>query len=224
MSCPFTPEDVAAIEARMKELIAQDYDVVKKMTPRAEVIKVFEERGEAYKLRLVEDMPNETQMGLYYHQRSRWTCAGAQHVPNTRFLKVFKLTKLAGAYWRGDAKNEQLQRIYGTAWADKKDLQAYITRIEEAEKRDHRKLGRELNLFHIDEHSPGTVFWHAKGWQIWQEVEQYMRRVYRDNGYLEVKGPQILDRTLWEKTGHWDKYVTTCSRPRAKSTTSRSSR
>ena len=202
---PFTPEDVAAIEARMKELIAQDYDVVKKMTPRAEVIKVFEQRGEVYKLRLVEDMPNETQMGLYYHQEYVDMCRGP-HVPNTRFLKVFKLPKLAGAYWRGDAKNEQLQRIYGTAWADKKDLQAYITRIEEAEKRDHRKLGRELNLFHIDEHSPGTVFWHAKGWQIWQEVEQYMRRVYRDNGYLEVKGPQILDRTLWEKTGHWDKY------------------
>ena len=202
---PFTPEDVAAIEARMKELIAQDYDVVKKMTPRAEVIKVFEQRGEVYKLRLVEDMPNETQMGLYYHQEYVDMCRGP-HVPNTRFLKVFKLTKLAGAYWRGDAKNEQLQRIYGTAWADEKDLQAYITRIEEAEKRDHRKLGRELNLFHIDEHSPGTVFWHAKGWQIWQEVEQYMRRVYRDNGYLEVKGPQILDRTLWEKTGHWDKY------------------
>ena len=202
---PFTPEDVAAIEARMKELIAQDYDVVKKMTPRAEVIKVFEQRGEAYKLRLVEDMPNETQMGLYYHQEYVDMCRGP-HVPNTRFLKVFKLTKLAGAYWRDDAKNEQLQRIYGTAWTDKKDLQAYITRIEEAEKRDHRKLGRELNLFHIDEHSPGTVFWHAKGWQIWQEVEQYMRRVYRDNGYLEVKGPQILDRTLWEKTGHWDKY------------------
>ena len=202
---PFTPEDVAAIEARMKELIAKDYDVVKKMTPRAEVIKVFEQRGEVYKLRLVEDMPNETQMGLYYHQEYVDMCRGP-HVPNTRFLKVFKLTKLAGAYWRGDAKNEQLQRIYGTAWADKKDLQAYITRIEEAEKRDHRKLGRELNLFHIDEHSPGTVFWHAKGWQIWQEVEQYMRRVYRDNGYLEVKGPQILDRTLWEKTGHWDKY------------------
>ena len=202
---PFTPEDVAAIEARMKELIAQDYDVVKKMTPRAEVIKVFEQRGEVYKLRLVEDMPNETQMGLYYHQEYVDMCRGP-HVPNTRFLKVFKLTKLAGAYWRGDAKNEQLQRIYGTAWADKKDLQAYITRIEEAEKRDHRKLGRELNLFHIDEHSPGTVFWHAKGWQIWQEVEQYMRRVYRDNGNLEIKGPQILDRTLWEKTGHWDKY------------------
>lgn len=202
---PFTPEDMAAIEARMKELIAQDYDVVKKMTPRAEVIKVFSERGEDYKLRLVEDMPNETAMGLYYHQEYIDMCRGP-HVPNTRFLKVFKLTKLAGAYWRGDAKNEQLQRVYGTAWADKKDLQAYITRIEEAEKRDHRRLGRELDLFHIDECSPGTVFWHPKGWRVWQEVEQYMRRVYRDNGYEEVKAPQILDKTLWEKTGHWDKY------------------
>ena len=202
---PFTPEDVAAIEARMKELIAQDYDVVKHMTPRAEVIEVFQSRGEDYKLRLVEDMPNETQMGLYYHQEYVDMCRGP-HVPNTRFLKVFKLTKLAGAYWRGDAKNEQLQRIYGTAWADKKDLQAYLTRIEEAEKRDHRKLGRELDLFHIDECSPGTVFWHPKGWRVWQEVEQYMRRIYRDNGYQEVKAPQILDRTLWEKTGHWDKY------------------
>ncbi|MEW5679905.1 threonine--tRNA ligase [Comamonas kerstersii] len=202
---PFTMEDMAAIEARMKELIAQDYDVIKKMTPRAEVIKVFTERGEDYKLRLVEDMPDEKAMGLYYHQEYIDMCRGP-HVPNTRFLKVFKLTKLAGAYWRGDAKNEQLQRIYGTAWADKKDLQAYITRIEEAEKRDHRRLGRELDLFHIDECSPGTVFWHPKGWRVWQEVEQYMRAVYRNNGYEEVKAPQILDRTLWEKTGHWDKY------------------
>ena len=202
---PFTPEDMAAIEARMKELIAQDYDVVKKMTPRADVIKVFQERGEDYKLRLVEDMPDEQAMGLYYHQEYVDMCRGP-HVPNTRFLKVFKLTKLAGAYWRGDAKNEQLQRVYGTAWADKKDLQAYITRIEEAEKRDHRRLGRELDLYHIDECSPGTVFWHPKGWRVWQEVEQYMRRVYRENGYEEVKAPQILDKTLWEKTGHWDKY------------------
>ena len=202
---PFTMEDMAAIEARMKELIAQDYDVIKKMTPREEVIKVFSERGEDYKLRLVEDMPDEKAMGLYYHQEYIDMCRGP-HVPNTRFLKVFKLTKLAGAYWRGDAKNEQLQRIYGTAWADKKDLQAYITRIEEAEKRDHRRLGRELDLFHIDECSPGTVFWHPKGWRVWQEVEQYMRAVYRNNGYEEVKAPQILDRTLWEKTGHWDKY------------------
>ena len=127
-------------------------------------------------------------------------------MPNTRFLKNFKLTRVSGAYWRGDAKNEQLQRIYGTAWADKKDLESYIKRIEEAEKRDHRRLGRELDLFHLDEHSPGTVFWHPKGWALWQAVEQYMRAVYRDNGYQEVKGPQILDKTLWEKTGHWDKY------------------
>ncbi|MDO4794374.1 MAG: threonine--tRNA ligase [Brachymonas sp.] len=202
---PFTPEDMAAIEKRMKELIAQDYDVIKKMTPRAEVIEVFKQRGEDYKLRLVDDMPDEKAMGLYYHQEYVDMCRGP-HVPNTRFLKAFKLTKLAGAYWRGDAKNEQLQRIYGTAWADKKALDAYITRMEEAEKRDHRKLGKELDLFHIDEHSPGTVFWHPKGWTLWQEVEQYMRRVYRDNGYQEVKGPQILDKALWEKTGHWDKY------------------
>ena len=202
---PFTPDDVAAIEARMKKLIAQDYDVVKKVTPRDEVIQVFEARGEDYKLRLIEDMPDEKAMGLYYHQEYVDMCRGP-HVPNTRFLKVFKLTKLAGAYWRGDAKNEQLQRIYGTAWSDKKDLQAYITRIEEAEKRDHRRLGRELDLYHIDESSPGTVFWHPKGWRVWQEVEQYMRRIYRENGYDEVKAPQILDKTLWEKTGHWDKY------------------
>ncbi|RTQ37380.1 threonine--tRNA ligase [Variovorax gossypii] len=202
---PFTPEDMAAIEARMRELIAQDYDVVKKMTPRAEVIEVFKSRGEDYKLRLVEDMPDEQSMGLYYHQEYVDMCRGP-HVPNTRFLKVFKLTKLAGAYWRGDAKNEQLQRVYGTAWADKKQLDQYIQRIEEAEKRDHRRLGKELDLFHIDEVAPGVVFWHPKGWAIWQAVEQYMRNIYRDTGYWEVKGPQILDKSLWEKTGHWQNY------------------
>jgi len=202
---PFTPEDMEAIEARMRELIAQDYDVIKKMTPRDEVIQVFKSRGEDYKLRLVEDMPDEKSMGLYYHQEYVDMCRGP-HVPNTRFLKVFKLTKLAGAYWRGDAKNEQLQRIYGTAWADKKQLDDYIRRIEEAEKRDHRKLGKELDLFHIDEAAPGVVFWHPKGWAIWQAVEQYMRGVYRDTGYQEVKGPQILDKGLWEKTGHWQNY------------------
>jgi threonyl-tRNA synthetase len=202
---PFTPEDVAAIEARMRELIAQDYDVVKKVTPRAEVIEVFRSRGEDYKLRLVEEMPDEQAMGLYYHQEYVDMCRGP-HVPNTRFLKVFKLTKLAGAYWRGDAKNEQLQRIYGTAWADKKQLDQYILRIEEAEKRDHRRLGRELDLFHIDDVAPGVVFWHPKGWAIWQAVEQYMRQVYKDTGYQEVKGPQILDKSLWEKTGHWQNY------------------
>lgn len=202
---PFTPEDMEAIEARMRQLIAQDYDVIKKMTPREEVISVFKSRGEDYKLRLVEDMPDEQEMGLYYHQEYVDMCRGP-HVPNTRFLKVFKLTKLAGAYWRGDAKNEQLQRIYGTAWADKKQLDDYIRRIEEAEKRDHRRLGKELDLFHIDETAPGVVFWHPKGWAIWQEVEQYMRRVYRETGYQEVKGPQILDKSLWEKTGHWQNY------------------
>ncbi len=202
---PFTPEDMAAIEARMRELIAQDYDVIKKMTPRAEVIEVFKSRGEDYKLRLVEDMPDEQAMGLYYHQEYVDMCRGP-HVPNTRFLKVFKLTKLAGAYWRGDAKNEQLQRIYGTAWADKKQLDQYIQRIEEAEKRDHRRLGKELDLFHIDEVAPGVVFWHPKGWAVWQQVEQYMRGIYRDTGYWEVKGPQILDKSLWEKTGHWQNY------------------
>ncbi len=202
---PFTPEDMEAIEARMRQLIAQDYDVIKKMTPRDEVISVFKSRGEDYKLRLVEDMPDEKAMGLYYHQEYVDMCRGP-HVPNTRFLKVFKLTKLAGAYWRGDAKNEQLQRIYGTAWADKKQLDDYVRRIEEAEKRDHRRLGKELDLFHIDEAAPGVVFWHPKGWAIWQQVEQYMRQVYKDTGYQEVKGPQILDKSLWEKTGHWQNY------------------
>ena len=202
---PFTPEDVTAIEQRMRDLIAQDYDVVKKVTPRAEVIEVFASRGEDYKLRLVEDMPDEQAMGLYYHQEYVDMCRGP-HVPNTRFLKVFKLTKLAGAYWRGDAKNEQLQRIYGTAWADKKQLDQYVQRIEEAEKRDHRRLGKELDLFHIDEVAPGVVFWHPKGWALWQQVEQYMRGIYRDTGYWEVKSPQILDKSLWEKTGHWQNY------------------
>jgi threonyl-tRNA synthetase len=202
---PFTPDDMTAIEARMKQLIAQDYDVVKKVTPRAEVIEVFASRGEDYKLRLVEEMPEEQAMGLYYHQEYVDMCRGP-HVPNTRFLKIFKLTKLAGSYWRGDAKNEQLQRIYGTAWADKKDLEAYVKRIEEAEKRDHRRLGKELDLFHIDDVAPGVVFWHPKGWAVWQAVEQYMRQVYRETGYQEVKGPQILDRSLWEKTGHWQNY------------------
>lgn len=202
---PFTPEDMEKIEARMTQLINQDYDVVKKLTPRDEVIKVFQDRGETYKLRLIEDMPNETQMGLYYHQEYVDMCRGP-HVPNTRFLKAFKLTKMSGAYWRGDAKNEQLQRIYGTAWADKKDLKAYIQRIEEAEKRDHRKIGKALDLFHMQEEAPGMVFWHPNGWTMWQVLEQYMRKVQKDNGYLEIKTPQIVDRSLWEKSGHWENY------------------
>lgn len=203
---PFTPDDMAVIEARMKQLIDQDYDVIKKMTPRNEVIKLFKDRGEDYKLRLIEDMPNETAMGLYFHQEYVDMCRGP-HVPNTKFLKAFKLTKMSGAYWRGDAKNEQLQRIYGTAWADKKALNAYIKRIEEAEKRDHRKIGKALNLFHLQEQAPGMVFWHADGWTIYQVLEQYMRKVQKDNGYQEIRTPQIVDRTLWEKSGHWQNYA-----------------
>ncbi len=204
---PFTPEHMAAIEKRMMELIKQDYDVIKKITPRAEVIRIFEERGEEYKLKLINDMPGEEAFGLYHHQEYVDMCRGP-HVPNTRFLKVFKLTKMSGAYWRGDAKNEQLQRIYGTAWADKKDLKAYIQRIEEAEKRDHRKIGKALNLFHMQEQAPGMVFWHANGWTIYQVLEQYMRKVQHDNGYEEIKTPQIVDRSLWERSGHWGNYAT----------------
>lgn len=202
---PFTPEDVAAIEARMKELIAQDYDVIKIITPRAETIKIFQDRGEEYKLRLIEDMPEVEAMGMYHHQEYVDMCRGP-HVPNTRFLKNFKLTKLAGAYWRGDSNNEMLQRIYGTAWATKDELKAYIQRIEEAEKRDHRKLGKQLDLFHLQDEAPGMVFWHPKGWALWQTIEQHMRKELNAAGYKEVKTPQIMDKTFWEKSGHWDNY------------------
>ena len=202
---PFTPEDVAAIEARMKELIAQDYDVIKIMTPRAETINIFQDRGEEYKLRLIDDMPEVEAMGMYHHQEYVDMCRGP-HVPNTRFLKNFKLTKLAGAYWRGDSNNEMLQRIYGTAWATKDELKAYIQRIEEAEKRDHRKLGKQLDLFHLQDEAPGMVFWHPKGWALWQTIEQHMRKELNAAGYKEVKTPQIMDKTFWEKSGHWDNY------------------
>ncbi|MFS6938178.1 threonine--tRNA ligase [Neisseria animaloris] len=202
---PFTPEDVAKIEARMKELIAQDYDVIKVMTPRAETVDTFKERGEEYKLRLIEDMPEVEAMGLYHHQEYVDMCRGP-HVPNTRFLKNFKLTKLAGAYWRGDSNNEMLQRIYGTAWATKDDLKAYITRMEEAEKRDHRKLGKQLDLFHLQDEAPGMVFWHPKGWALWQTIEQHMRKELNAAGYREVKTPQIMDKTFWERSGHWQNY------------------
>ena len=203
---PFTPEDIAAIETRMKELINQDYDVIKKMTPRAEVIEIFKQRGEDYKLRLIDDMADDiTAMGMYYHQEYVDMCRGP-HVPNTRFLKNFKLTKVSGAYWRGDSNNEQLQRIYGTAWASKDELKAYITRIEEAEKRDHRKLGKQLDLFHLQDEAPGMVFWHPRGWTLWQVIEQHMRRELSAAGYQEVKTPQIMDKTFWEKSGHWANY------------------
>ena len=202
---PFTPDDLAAIEKKMSELAAKDEPVVRRVLPRDAAVEYFKGMGEAYKAELIASIPTNEDVSLYREGAFEDLCRGP-HVPSTGKLKHFKLMKVAGAYWRGDHRNEMLQRVYGTAWASKEELKAYLTMLEEAEKRDHRKLGKELDLFHIDEHSPGTVFWHPKGWTLWQEVEQYMRRVYRDNGYQEVKGPQILDKTLWEKTGHWDKY------------------
>ena len=202
---PFVPEDLVAIEKKMTELAARDEPVTRRVLPRDEAIAYFQGLGEHYKAELIASIPAGEDVSLYREGAFEDLCRGP-HVPSTGKLRFFKLMKLAGAFWRGDHTKEMLQRVYGTAWASKDDLQQYLTMLEEAEKRDHRKLGRELDLFHLDEHSPGTVFWHPKGWAVWQEVEQYMRRVYRDNGYQEVKGPQILDRALWEKTGHWDKY------------------
>jgi threonyl-tRNA synthetase len=203
---PFTPEGLAAIEKRISELVKTDYDVVKKMTPVADARQQFVDRGETYKVALIDDMDESVkEVGLYHHEEYMDMCRGP-HVPNTRVLRHFKLMKLAGAYWRGDSNNEMLQRIYGTAWNDKKELNAYLTRIEEAEKRDHRKLGKKLDLFHLQEEAPGMVFWHPKGWRLYQAVEQYMRQKQLDNNYQEVKTPQIVDRVLWEKSGHWGKY------------------
>ena len=202
---PFTPEDLAAIEKKMAELAKKDEPVVRRVLPRDEAVAYFKNLGEAYKAEIIGSIPSNEDVSLYREGAFEDLCRGP-HVPSTGKLKHFKLMKVAGAYWRGDHRNEQLQRVYGTAWTSKEDLQLYLTRLEEAEKRDHRKLGKELDLFHIDEHAPGVVFWHPKGWTVWQAVEQYMRQVYRDNGYQEVKGPQIIDKTLWEKTGHWDKY------------------
>ena len=202
---PFTPEDLVAMEKKMAELAAKDEPVVRRVLPRDEAVAYFKSLGEHYKAEIIESIPAGEDVSLYKEGRFEDLCRGP-HVPSTGKLKHFKLMKLAGAYWRGDHKNEMLQRVYGTAWATKEALQEYLVMLEEAEKRDHRKLGRELDLFHIDDHAPGLVFWHPKGWTLWQGVEQYMRQVYRDNGYQEVKGPQIIDKGLWEKTGHWDKY------------------
>ena len=201
----FTPEDLAAIEKRMVELAAKDEPVVRRVLGRDEAVAYFKSLGEHYKAEIIGSIPAGEEVSLYREGNFEDLCRGP-HVPSTGKLKHFKLMKVAGAYWRGDSKNEMLQRVYGTAWATKEELQQYLLRLEEAEKRDHRRLGRELDLFHIDDHAPGLVFWHPKGWTVWQRVEQYMRQVYRDNGYLEVKGPQIIDKSLWEKTGHWDKY------------------
>ncbi len=202
---PFAPEDLVAMEKKMAELAAKDEPVTRRVLPRDEAVAYFKSLGENYKAEIIASIPANEDVSLYSEGEFEDLCRGP-HVPSTGKLKHFKLMKLAGAYWRGDHRNEMLQRVYGTAWATKDELQQYLTMLEEAEKRDHRKLGRELDLFHMDDHAPGLVFWHPKGWALWQCVEQYMRQVYRDNGYQEVKGPQIIDKTLWEKTGHWDKY------------------
>ncbi len=202
----FTPEDLEKIQKRMEELAATGYEVVKTMTPIAEARAKFAERGEEFKLRLIDEMDDDvTEVGLYQHQEYLDMCRGP-HVPNMSHCKAFKLTKLAGAYWRGNAENEQLQRIYGVAFADKKGLKTYLKLMEEAEKRDHRKIGKAQDLFHLQEEAPGMVFWHPKGWSIYQRLASYMREKQRLNGYQEVKTPQIVDKSLWEKSGHWEKY------------------
>ncbi len=202
---PFTPEDLAAIEKKMAELAKADEPVMRNLMARDDAVRYFESIGEHYKAEIIASIPAGEQISLYSEGKFTDLCRGP-HVPSTGKLKIFKLTKLAGAYWRGDSRNEMLQRIYGTAWAKKEDLDLYLHRLEEAEKRDHRKLGRQLDLFHLQDEAPGMVFWHPKGWTLWQQVEQYMRRVYRDNGYEEVRGPMILDRSLWERSGHWENY------------------
>ena len=202
---PFTPEDLAAIEQRMTELAKKDEPVTRRLMPRDEAVKFFESQGEHYKAEIIASIPSNEDISLYSEGGFIDLCRGP-HVPSTGKLKVFKLTKLAGAYWRGDSRNEMLQRIYGTAWAKKDDLDLYLHRLEEAEKRDHRKLGRALDLFHLQDEAPGMVFWHPKGWTIWQQVEQTMRRVYQNNGYQEIKCPMILDLSLWKKSGHWENY------------------
>lgn len=202
---PFTPEDLQHIEQRMKELAEQDLNVSRLALPRDEAIKFFRNLNEEYKAKIIEDIPAHETISIYKQGEFTDLCRGP-HVPSTGKLKAFKLTKVAGAYWRGDSKNEMLQRIYGTAWANKKDLDAYLLRIEEAEKRDHRKIGKALDLFHTQEEAPGMVFWHPNGWVIYQVIEQYIRTKLRKHDYQEIRTPQVLDRSLWERSGHWDKF------------------
>jgi threonyl-tRNA synthetase len=202
---PFTPEDLAAIEKRMGEIAKRDLPVARREMPRDEAVQFFREQGEKYKAEIIASIPEKDTISLYGQGNWIDLCRGP-HVPSTGRLKNFKLMRVAGAYWRGDSKNEMLQRIYGTAWAKKEDQDAYLRMLEEAEKRDHRRLATQLDLFHMQEEAPGLVFWHPKGWALWQQVEQYMRRVYRDNAYQEVRGPQIIDVSLWQKTGHWDNF------------------
>jgi threonyl-tRNA synthetase len=202
---PFTPEDLAAIEKKMAELAAKDYPVTREVWERGAAVEFFRSIGEHYKAEIIASIPETEEVSLYREHEFVDLCRGP-HVPSTGKLKVFKLMKVAGAYWRGDARNEMLQRIYGTAWATKEEQDAYLHMLEEAEKRDHRKLGRQLDLFHVQDDAPGMVFWHPKGWTIWQQVEQYMRRKLAANGYREVRTPQVMDRTLWERSGHWENY------------------
>ena len=202
---PFTPEDLAAIEKKMEELVKQDIPVERYELPRDEAIAYFKSIGEDYKAEIIESIPQGEVLSLYREGKFTDLCRGP-HVPSTGKLKIFKLMKVAGAYWRGDSNNEMLQRIYGTAWANKDDLKAYLTRLEEAEKRDHRRLGKQLDLFHLQEEAPGMVFWHPRGWALWQTIEQHMRRELDAAGYKEVKTPQIMDKTFWEKSGHWQNY------------------
>ncbi len=202
---PFTPEDLKAIERKMAELAQADEAIIRRLMARDEAVTLFESTGEHYKAQIIASIPSDEPISLYAEGKFTDLCRGP-HVPSTGKLRVFKLLKVAGAYWRGDSRNEMLQRIYGTAWTKQEDLDAYVTRIAEAEKRDHRRLGRTLDLFHLQEEAPGMVFWHPKGWSLWQQVEQYLRRAYQDHGYQEVRCPQILDRALWEKSGHWANF------------------
>ena len=202
---PFTPEDLAAIEKRMGEIAKRDYPVARSVMARSDAIQFFKNMGEHYKAQIIESIPGDEELSLYKQGDFIDLCRGP-HVPSTGKLKVFKLMKIAGAYWRGDSKNEMLQRVYGTAWTKKEDLDAYLYRLEEAEKRDHRKLGKQLDLFHLQDEAPGMVFWHPKGWVIWQQIEQYIRKQLTHHGYQEVKTPMVMDRVLWEKSGHWENY------------------
>lgn len=201
----FTPEDLQKIEKRMEELVKQDLEVVREEVPRDAAVAIFREMGEEYKAKIIEDIPKDEVLSLYRQGEFMDLCRGP-HVPSTGKLKAFKLMKLAGAYWRGKSENEMLQRVYGTAWPDKKALKAYLHRLEEAEKRDHRKLAKSLDLFHMQDEAAGMIFWHDNGWRIFREVENHIRQVMRDNDYQEVKTPQVVDRSLWEKSGHWDKF------------------
>ena len=202
---PFTPEDFQAIEQRMRELAGEDIPIDRALMPREEAVRFFKDLGEDYKAEIIESIPSDEDLSLYNQGDFTDLCRGP-HVPSTGHLKAFKLTKLAGAYWRGDSNNEMLQRVYGTAWPDKKQLKAYLHRLQEAEKRDHRKLARQLDLFHMQEEAPGMVFWHARGWTVYQQIQDYIAARLRNNGYQEIRTPQVVDRSLWEKSGHWEKF------------------